>query len=103
MSNTSKLQVSAAFGSGAEGQFTNNHPTRLARLAAHPHLEAYEQLLAEYTEDTRDDFLQNFQSDLVRQLEVAWAAARAVFGDAATADVAWKIYKLTDSETSSMA
>ncbi len=83
-------------------QEINTHPQRLARLAAHPHLEAFEKLLVEHSELEPDDDFENFYSCLVMDLELAWAAAKAIFGDAATPDLAWKIDKTMKKEMRAM-
>ena len=83
-------------------QTINMHPARQAWLESHPYMEAYEKLLIEHCEMEPDDDLENFHFCFVRDLDLAWAAAKAVFGDQATPDIAWKIHITTQKEMSAM-
>ena len=76
-------------------------PTHLTHAEAHPNLEAYEaymRLAANRAEQIDDEDPALVQSCLVRRLELAWAAAKAAFGDAATPADAWRIHEYTERE-----
>ena len=61
-------------------------------LKDYPYQEAYEQLAEEYSKDDDCDLVECIMHDRVRNLRLSWAAARAVFGDMATPEMAWKLY-----------
>ena len=86
----------------ANDQEINTRPERLEYLASHPYAEAFEKLLIERSQFENDDDFENFYSCLVMDMDLAWAAARAAFGDAATPDIAWKMHKKMEKEMRAM-
>jgi len=83
-------------------QEINIRPERIEYLATHPYAEAFEKLLVERSLFENDDDFENFYSCLVMDMDLAWAAARAAFGDAATPGIAWKMHMKMTKEMRAM-
>ncbi len=79
-------------------------PEYAAKLKAWPFQEAYDNAMWDFTDDMEqgDDSLSCVQSIMVTYLQMAWLAARAAFGEAATPDIAWKIYIKSQREAREM-
>ncbi len=67
-------------------------------LKDYPYQEAYEKLAEEYSEDNDCDLVECIMWDIMTDLRLSWAAARAVFGDMATPELALKINRMIKKE-----
>lgn len=65
-------------------------------LGAKSFQAAYEEELINHPEGDEEGTLSCYQFWLMENLRLAWAASKAVFGEKATPDIAWKIYEGTE-------
>lgn len=76
----------------------NHTGIRAKFLRDYPFQATWEELASSHSEVRGDDMVEITMFCLLEDLRLAWAGARAVFGEQATPDLAWQILIRTEED-----